>query len=469
MASRGLVIAAAAVGALLSRDALAGGAFVARGERAQVRSRTLVLAPASAGQTVCVEEIELEASASRIVYLQAFPSRPEVSAADGEQLAALRDETRPPKPHHFDVERRVFGPSILSAILGPLGEDESEAATATSALRLGFAQAQIETFEGPVVTSTKTGRRFLPDALEAWIEAERLEVPRLEREVLIEYFERGWFVVAMVFDPPGGRFAGNMTLGPLSYRFRAEAPVYPLQLGGTLGSFGELRLFTAGATALVPEERDIFWRREPWTERETPEGAVEVTYSREAPVEIALLISGLTGRSATEPTWLLRGELELDKRPSDELVLTSFAEPSLVPGRYHRGSLLDFFLCVLIGLAPLFYTPEALLALWIGYNARARRGPRQPLPFGARLWAIWAMIVALFWLFALDGIGRAAAIGPIAVALLHFLWPDERERGPYRVDFRRRKKPTKPAAPAPSKAPEAPRGRPSGSPGTPAS
>jgi hypothetical protein len=165
-----------------------------------------------------------------------------------------------------------------------------------------------------------------------------------------------------------------------------------------------------------------------------------VTFSQQASPELTLAISSLTGSNSLDPLWVVSGDIRYESRPVVDVGVAPSDSAQVVPGGYQRGSALDLFLCLLLGMTPLFYTPEALILLWIGYNARSRRSPRQPLPTSARLWGVYAFVVAVFWLITLEGMARFAALGPIAVGILQLMSEPERERGPVRVDFRRKKK-----------------------------
>ncbi|MCC7384393.1 MAG: DUF2330 domain-containing protein [Deltaproteobacteria bacterium] len=460
-------------------SARAAGLVFPKGQSAEITDRTLLVAsPGDDGQEVWIEELWIEGKAQSIGWLMPVPSAPiEIRGASSEALIELSQATELENPQHISMRPLLFGPSLITAYgalsrraAAPPAELEESAAPAEeegapSPARISFEKQSFVEFSGETTTSTITGAKILPAGLEAWLEREQLFLPYTQREAVARYLDDGWTIVATVLVPPAEKV---LALGPVAIRFRSPVPVDPQGLTSMLpASQRRFRLYTASPAPLVPELPGIFWDSRPWMAEEREGTQLRATFSGPASPELGLLLSGTVGERMDD-AWVVRGEVaRIDSWGSDLRFARSDAVPA-IPGRHRRDGWIDLFLCVLLGMMPIFYTPEAWLFMWLGYNARADRKPRQPLPFRAHLWALYGLVVSFYWLIALEGAGRIAALGPIAFALGRLLISEEGQRGPVRIDFQRRKKrPSAGPARASQGAPRGSQGPPRGSQGAP--
>ncbi len=101
---------------------------------------------------------------------------------------------------------------------------------------------------------------------------------------------------------------------------------------------------------------------------------------------------------------------------------------------------MDLFLCMLLGLTPLIYTPESWFLLWWGARARANRtSDRQP--FATRLWPLFVIVVAIYWAVTLPSAARLAATIPLLIGLTLLIMPrTDHEARRVRVNFSKKKK-----------------------------
>jgi hypothetical protein len=151
-------------------------------------------------------------------------------------------------------------------------------------------------------------------------------------------------------------------------------------------------------------------------------------------------VEGLLGRNPPEGAELLRADFRYKTAPLHDMQLGPATNAAQVPPSGGRGSGLDIFLCMLLGLAPLLYTPESWFLLWLGARSRAAARPGTPPGLGALLWPLFAIGVAAFWAITLEGAGRSAAILPAIIGVARLLGsPVERAERRVRVDFARKK------------------------------
>jgi hypothetical protein len=427
------------------------------GNGLSIERRVMVLSSDSVQrQQTLIEEVHLKGRNTRFAWLSAFPSEPiEVRAVAPEALAELERLTHVPPPRHKQAEERVFGPSILSWLLGPPASSSTVAA-AGERLRINLTTRTRHYFSGPTTTSTVNGQRFLPERLAGWLEVSGFTLSRLQREALMSYCDAGWTIAATLVETS----APDVVLGPTLYRFAGEAPVVPLKLSaGDAPAEKTFTFYLHGDEPLILDGREVRYTDAPWAPpAEADRGSFRVSYHQEIAAEGAgPALTTLLGR-AVAGGHLVRAELLIPEPIFTDLGFEAVPDAKILPGPGRRGGALDLFWCLLIGLMPLFYTPEAWLFLWLGYNARVDRRPNQPLPMRGHLWAYYALVVACFWVATQEGAGRIAALGPLVIAVVR-LWPQrELERRPVRIDFRRKKRGA--ATAKPSAAPPRPTQKP---------
>jgi hypothetical protein len=112
-----------------------------------------------------------------------------------------------------------------------------------------------------------------------------------------------------------------------------------------------------------------------------------------------------------------------------------------LPGRGRRGDTTDYALLLVEGLAPLLLTPEAWLCLWAAASAEGARRRGQPRSLLAFAWALYALMVAAYWLNTFDGPTRWAALLPALIGLWRLVMPPpEDDARMVRASLRKKKK-----------------------------
>ncbi len=428
--------------ALLSSSAHALGVAPAAETVVELRSVDAVVWMDGPGQAL-VETLVVEPGTARFALLRAFPAPPtEITPVDAALVTDLRAATTAGAPFHARVRERLFGPSIMTPLLAPLLRDApAPAVPALPTERPALVREDFSLFAGSAHTSTITLNLVLPTELELWLNAAEIVPTRAQRELMARALNTGGTVVAALVERTDPSQA--LTVGPVLYRFASAQPVLPPALGsGPRAPL--LRLYALDDRPLVPGDRGAVWVERPWLAREAPSATIaplEVTYWGPRDEDVTFRLGALLP-AANPPTRVLRGTLAESGPIMTELTLAPAYEPQAIPSTGGRGSGLDLLLAALLGLAPLLYAPESWLLLWAAANARAQRTRGQPPGFAAALWPLYALVVSLFWLVTLSGLGRIAALGPLVIGLYRlFAAGPDRERGPVRVDFKRKLKP----------------------------
>jgi hypothetical protein len=404
------------------------------------------------GVELLVEEVELEVSAPRIAWIRAFPEAPKMRGLDARFFPALDGLTEVQPPYHEGLEEKVFGPSILNWIAKGLLKDPPAAPEPVSppnTRRVYLGDREVQIFSGKTWTSTKTHRRYLPTALETWLQENDFKPNDNERAVLSNYCDQGWIIAGTLIENPSR--ATHITLGPTLYRFHSERLVQPVLLDVSSGVPRDGWLYYFGADrALEIQGVSSEWDARPWDGRVArPKDRLIVRYSHQADDVAGLEIQQMLGDPVADVRFVTRGRVESSYAYPNDLRVITAKEPVVLPPSNGRGSTYDILLCLLLGVTPLLYSPESWILLLIAARAREKqRADKTALGTGTLLWPIYALLVAAFWIVRLEGKARFAALVPLFIGILQLATPPpERERGQVRVNFERRRK--KPKADAP--------------------
>jgi len=390
------------------------------------------------GEETLVESIVVAPGALRFAVIRAFPAPPrEIASIEPLLFDNLEHETRTLEPMHHGVRRRLFGPSILTPILAPLLDEEPlDPEPPKTTVRVPLGGPSFRQFTGVATTSTVTLERVLPSAFERWLQQSDLVLSKLQRDSVGRAFDKGWTVVATMVVRTESREPA--IIGPVMYRFAAKSPVLPaFSSSGDRGP--SLRLYALGPDPMVPTNHPVEWNRRPWARSDLIDAQFTITHYDDLSENGAVSLIRMIGEA--RPKHILRGETASRTPTPSETPLIVPVLQHRIPGTYGRGSAMDLFLCALLGLAPLLYAPESWLLLWIASRARAaKKKSTEPVGSVNALWPLYALVVAIFWILTLPYTARIAAIGPLAIGVWRLLFSDaERERGPIRIDFRRRK------------------------------
>lgn len=365
-------------------------------------------------QQVLVESIRISARAKRIAWIRAFPTAPTVEAVARDFFDILRDESTARGPHRDMVEGDLFGPSLVTLISNRLrskGADITEPDTSDWP-HWNFAGDDLETFSGTTQTSTITGANSISKELDAWLAKHALEPTRHERTALLRYCTAGWTLVARLYELGPSTESQRAVIGPTKYALTSEHPVHPVLLAVSRPNASvPYDYFIATATPHVPAEYDTIWNQRPWERNSAaPVDAFIASYNG---VITDLLFDQLEGLGLVDDaTQLVRGRIFIKTAPKRDMQFVPARSPTAIPDPGARGGAWDIIVCLLLGLAPLLYTPESWFFLWLGARAREKARMHKETALGSLLWPAFCFAVAAYWLATLTSIGRVAAILP---------------------------------------------------------
>lgn len=372
-----------------------------------------------------VEELVVRGSARRFVLARALPAAPTAVFDPGAPLFdVLEHETAVLKPLRRELEERPFGPSVLTGALHRWREDErlpKAPAIEPPGARLTIVPAAGLVVDEPARTSTRTGQRRLPERVERYLSAEGMGPRSSAAERVLRNYPASSALLLFTLDAPSG--AERFVVGPIAYRIaKGEGepiPVIPLSGVGTLPTGGTLeRTYAWAAQPLVPTHDAVAIDREPWA-NPPPSGSIRVVSVTPTPsaVRSALLDASPVGEL------LARAEGRVRAVDGEHPTMRALALSTRLPGRGRRGDALDYALLVLEGLAPLLLTPEAWLCLWAAASAENNRRRGEPRSLLAFAWALYALLVAAYWVNTFDGPARWAATLPALLGLWRLVVP----------------------------------------------
>jgi hypothetical protein len=416
--------------------------FLTRGgEAVMVVARRAVIAH-HAGRQALVEELEINSTSPHFVWFRAFPLAPEVKSGREELFRALDANTVVEEPLNEQVRRLLFGPSVVTLLTRRLAGDPPP----DDPYRPPARSTEIDTpriFTGKVTTSTITHELVLPDELARYLREQGFEMSEEQKIELARYLNREWVVIAAAVSDRAPSQDGRATLGPVRYDFSAESPVYPqIGIDRPWMRAPSAEFYLIGETPLAPATMRTTWDTRSWEKKPKDRSEFVATYSHpidpEGAIRDELRESELP---LPEHAFLVRAAYH---RGTEALVDLSFIPATnavVIPGSDRRGSFTDVFLCMLLGLTPLIYTPESWFLLWVAARAKAR-ARKEGRAFGTRLWSLFAIAVAFFWFYNVDGLGALAGLAPMIIGILQLAMPyTERDPHPIRVQFKK-KKPT---------------------------
>jgi hypothetical protein len=396
-----------------------------------------------------IDEEEVMSTSPASIWVRAFPSQPKMTELSDDVLFQnLEALTKIEEPYNEVLRPRLFGPSVVTLLTRKLADASErpiapERTTPESNRRLEL--ERILFVNGKVETSTITHHVIFPPELRSLFASEGITPNGIMESQIASQLNRGWTIMAAAIRDKSPSDQVPAKIGPIAFEFNASSLVYPLDVEQTsIQTAAHIRFFIADAEALAPKGYETVWDDRPWEHPREPSGKFVATYNRDignGPIEFELNErAGLQ----VEPDWrLVRTELSTLLTDRRDLEFTPPKRAIVLPPASKKGSGLDLFLCILLGLTPLLYTPESWFLLWLGARARARaRASRQDTPvFGVKLWSVYAIVVAAFWFLALDGGARAAAIIPALIGIVQLAVPYvDRDPHPFRAQIRKKKK-----------------------------
>jgi hypothetical protein len=389
-----------------------------------------------------VEQIVVTSPTPTFVWLRPFPSRPNVRPAPRDLFATLDAGTVVEEPYNEAVRRTLFGPSVVTALTRRLMDPPSRRETdgyqeARRPLELGAT----EIFSGRVMTSTITHELILPEELTQYFTRENMVVSEEEKRELARYLNRDWFVSATSVQDAAPSDQTKAVLGPARFDVESVTVLYPQM--GLERPYSKIPtdFFLVSSGALTPAAFRTVWDARPWEQHPKRRGEFVATYSQPIDPEGPLAYEiGEKGALLVGPgSHLVRSLYERGNETLIDIELVHARDPTLIPGSGRRSSATDIILCILLGIAPLIYTPESWFLLWLAARAKERIR-REGKGFGTKLWSIYAVVVAIFWFATIDGTGRLAALAPMMIGIVQLALPyTQRDPAPVRAAFKRKK------------------------------
>lgn len=392
---------------------------------------------------VVIEELYVDSRARRALWIKPLPAPPTFAPTEA-PFSVLEQSTEVPEPHNQSLRRRVFGPSVITLLSDrlfpdPPAKEDLEDTTPPRALTM----LDRGVFEGAVYTSTITRDFVLPDPMQGWLQRNGFALEERLIADLAAHLNRGARVSFTLLEDAAPGSPGLARVGPVRFTMAARVPVFPILRRTDPGaSETSYELFVVGAQPLVPVAYSTLWDEEPWVEKDLGRGQFHTRYAHPLEETDGLLIDLEQRQGIALPghPYLVRSRFRQGNEALGEIQFEPTKNPVRIPGSGQQGSGLDLFLCILLGLTPLIYTPESWFLLWLGGRARERSGKGGP-GIGARLWPLFALVVAVYWVVSLEGAARLAAVLPFLVGLTLLVLPQAgRREQRVRVDFKKRKK-----------------------------
>ena len=441
MSARGLLTAGALLAAIAVASPAHADLFVPEPGTTTQPTRIRALVTDRQATTRLLQSADLRNGSPRLMWFKAFPSRPQVVVRDGQSLEALERQTVVAPPYNHALRKDPFGPSILSFAMDRWWPAALPEAAGADGPARPLTIVDFAAFTGTVQTSSITGLRALPEPLRFWLERRGFQVSEEVKASLTGVFNKRWHVLAVQLRDGKPNRLGPAQVPLTEFVFASEQPTLPLiRQDDTQRTSTTFDIWTLASFPLVPVHHATVWSTQPWAEQQDGQGQFVATYR--------------SALDAADPTAeVLKRQLTLDLPARPQLVRYTYTPSDLawstenfspqpdaphVGGQGQRGGLFDVLLCVLLGLTPLLFTPESWFLLWV-----SRRIPPSPTNAWPNLWAMYNLVVGVYWLATLPGLARAAALLPIIIGLTQLIWPPEPEAADFvRVQFRRKAKTT---------------------------
>lgn len=410
---------------------------------AERRTEALVIEEGQRGFTV-IQRLTLESQAARFVWLQPiFGALEAVDEAPDVFDVLAQALVRAPE-FSEELRRRPFGPSILNYLTRRFRPDPGRAEPLVAPAARPLEIDALAYFTGSAKTSTITRRVSLPRALEDFLRIHNVSISQDERRFLGTYLNSGWSILGAAMYDRAPSPEGVARLGPVGLRFSGGDRSLPLVRRRAPEAL-ELVVYALADGPRVPAELPSRPPSRPFRPKEAPAGEMLVPHADrlDQSPELSLALAEPFGNELLQDAYLTQLYFRPGSARLGRLTLHSpekVAVQTQLPTSSQRGTPGDFFTCLLLGLTPLFLTPEAWLVMWVQARSRdqARTGGSR---LGVKLWAVWALFVAAYWFLSLHGLARAAAIGPLLLGTFQLVLPfAERDPLPVRAQFRRPKK-----------------------------
>ena len=390
--------------------------------------------------TTIVEAVEVRNDARRFAWLKPFPAKPDIVVKSSLSLSDLEHQTDVKAPFNHAVRHDLFGPSIVTVLIDRLVRepertrvDNDKSATAPRTLSI----VDYEVFDGEIQTSTQTGRLVMPPAMQTWFGLRRIPISDATKSAIAGHLNRGWVLVAFEVEDSAPDLSTIAQLPTLQFRFPSSRPMLPLlRQTKPLPAEPPFDIWTLASRPMVSATYPTQWENRPWTLSDPVDGRFTAVFSRaiDARDPLTGILSRQIGLRLPPTPNLVRHRFRHGVEVWQEFQFMPALEAPRVPGTGRRGGIIDSLLCLLLGLTPLLFTPESWFLRW--WSSRTAQASATAIRW-SNLWALYAIIVAVYWLVTMEGVGRLAAVLPAAIGLAQWFWPNEPHRDEFvRVQFK---------------------------------
>lgn len=390
-----------------------------------------------------VFETRIESSARRFVWLRPFEREPRPFTPADAPFELLEREAVVHAPYNEVIRDDLFGPSVVTILIDrlfrgppappPVEPIEPRALVVESPVYLA----------GQVTSSTITYELLLPDNIARYMSENGVALDQEQIRALAVTLNSGGILMASVVQDPAPDLERPALIGPLGLTFSPGHMTYPLiQRAGRNVDAQTFELFVIASTPRVSNAHETIWDVRPWERVDTPRDQFVVSYnaSIETDSPIGAELSERQSLNLPQDARLMRMTYANPNELISSIVFVDADRPIDIPSGTRRGSGFDLFLCILLGLAPLLYTPESWFLLWVASRARAK-ARQEGRAFGVRLWSFYAVAVGVYWLVVLPDAARVAGVVPLMIGIVQLALPyTSRDPSPVRAQFKTSKK-----------------------------
>lgn len=410
-----------------------------------VDAHRAIIAKTAAAQTL-ISEMRVRNSARRFVWMRAYPEEPRLFEPVESPFDGLAASTRVRAPYNQLIRDDLFGPSVVTVLVDRLTHDpETRIPKPVEAPPRRLQLSAPNYFTGKVTSSTITYELYLPEALDAYLQRQGVDLDQDDIAALSQPLNRGWTVSVTIVEDNAPTADRPALVGPHGTIFSTAHVLYPQVHRATALDVGmPFEIFMISKLPLVSSTYETVWDVRPWEGITKQLGKVYVDYNAEILQETtaSIELTERQGMALLPGTRLMRMTFDRPRGTSEALTFVPARNPVDIPSGTRRGSLFDIFLTILLGLTPLLYTPESWFLLWVASRARARaRASRDGSAFGTKLWSFFAVAVGLYWFYVLPDVARIAGVVPVLIGIVQLALPyTGRDQAPVRVQFKKKRK-----------------------------
>jgi hypothetical protein len=231
----------------------------------------------------------------------------------------------------------------------------------------------------------------------------------------MQYCELGWYLAFGLLD--ASELTTNTTglIEPLVYRFESDATVHPILL--IADENVDLEYWVLDPSPLVPFGRAIELDADSMKRTET-ENSFAVSFHQDQAISTyqgTMLEEFANGKQVPH---LVRGKLNPGSSIQRVQRFVAKSDLKKVPSQIPRGGFQDLFLCLLLGIGPIFLVPESWFLYWLRHQGKLERTRVNPNPLTTKIWPAFCIAVSIFWALSQPGAAKIAALLPFVFGAL---------------------------------------------------